>query len=326
MQIFEPRIDHRLDLVTPALFDDIKNLKQKKRFVTHRSSKDIENCCDSPLLSEEDGFFVCKNCGIVSDRIIDMNPRRAFNQEEINRRKINEPVYSPIGPRTVIRGTTDANGSQLQVKDRLKFHRLSKIHRSLTSSFERNLWIALPNFQRMQERLGLSMAVTEDALRIYTRGVKEKLTLGRSIDILLAASIFTSLKIHSVPLSVDEVLKIADVPRKSVIKCYRLIILQILPQLKIKVTRLEPVRYVDKLGEEMQLPMHVRKLAGDLIRKAKSHGLLMEGKDPKGFAGAALYLSAKKHNLPKTQIEIALNAHITEVTLRMRARELDRFF
>jgi transcription initiation factor TFIIIB Brf1 subunit/transcription initiation factor TFIIB len=72
--------------------------------------------------------------------------------------------------------------------------------------------------------------------------------------------------------------------------------------------------------------MHVRKLAGDLIRKAKSQGLLMEGKDPKGFAGAALYLSAKKHSISKTQIEIAFNAHITEVTLRMRARELDRFF
>ena len=110
-------------------------------------------CCDAPKLSEEEGFMVCLNCGYVHSRILDTSPRRAFTAEEIQARKSNERVYSPIGPRTIIRGSRDARGTLLTPKFKSKFNRLAKIHRSLTTSYERNLWIALPNLQRLQKRL-----------------------------------------------------------------------------------------------------------------------------------------------------------------------------
>ena len=49
--------------------------------------KEEESCCDSPKISEEDGFYVCLNCGSVYGRILDDSPRRAFTQEEIQKRK-----------------------------------------------------------------------------------------------------------------------------------------------------------------------------------------------------------------------------------------------
>jgi len=76
-----------------------------------------EPCCDSPKIIEEDGYYVCLNCGSAdSERIIDDSPRRAFTQEEIQKRKSNERVYSPIGPRTIIRGSRDARGTLLSPK------------------------------------------------------------------------------------------------------------------------------------------------------------------------------------------------------------------
>jgi transcription initiation factor TFIIB len=287
--------------------------------------EDEENCCDSPKITEQDGFYVCLNCGYVFSRILDTSPRRAFTAEEIQNRKSNERVYSPIGPRTIIRGSRDARGTLLSPKYKSKFNRLAKIHRSLTTSYERNLWIALPNLQRLQKRLGIPDTVAEDALRIYTQTVKKKLTMGRSIDTLLSASIFAALRIHGIPRTVEEITKVAQIPKKKVIKSYRLILMEILPQLNLKVQHFSADRYVDKFNDELGLSMKVRNVAVKLIISAKEHGFNTAGKDPKGIAAAAIYLGSKICNENRTQKEISKLAMVTEVTLRMRVKDLQKF-
>jgi transcription initiation factor TFIIB len=282
-------------------------------------------CCDSPKLSQEDGFYVCLNCGFVYSRILDDSPRRAFTQEEIQKRKSTERVYSPIGPRTIIKGSRDARGTLLSPKYKSKFNRLAKIHRSLTTSYERNLWIALPNLQRLQKRLGIPDAVAEDALRIYTQTVKKKLTMGRSIDTLLSASIFAALRVHGIPRTAEEITKVAQIPKKKVIKSYRLILMEVLPKLGLKVTHFSSERYVDKFNEELKLSMKCRNIAVKLIEKARSSGFDSAGKDPKGIAAAAIYIGSKICNENRTQKEISKLARVTEVTLRMRVKDLQKF-
>ena len=300
-----------------------KQKVQKKKMQTNQNNIVEEKCCDEPLIKEEEGFFVCQNCGMVHDeRVLDSSPRRAFTQDEIARRKSAEPVYSPIGPRTVIQGHTDAKGTLLAPKDKVKYRRLAKIHRSLTTSYERNLWIALPNLDRLQERLNLPQAVAEDALRIYTNAVKKKLTMGRSIDTLLAASIFTSLRIHGIPRTIEEILKVTELPKKNVIKSYRLILQKILPEMNLKVTHFGPLRYIDKFVGDLKLSMETRNKAIQLLKRARANGMPIEGKDPKGLAAAALYITSKQTGENKTQNEIAKLSHVTEVTLRMRAKDL----
>ncbi len=281
-------------------------------------------CCDSPKIAQEEGFYVCLNCGFVYSRVLDDSPRRAFTQEEIQKRKSTERVYSPIGPRTIIRGSRDARGTLLSPKYKSKFNRLAKIHRSLTTSYERNLWIALPNLQRLQKRLGIPETVAEDALRIYTQTVKKKLTMGRSIDTLLSASIFCALRVHGIPRTVEEITSIAQIPKKKVIKSYRLILYEVLPNLNLKVQHFTPDRYVDKFIDELKLSMQCRNIAVKLIEKAKEK-FNFAGKDPKGIAAAAIYIASKICNENRTQKEISNLAKVTEVTLRMRVKDLQRF-
>lgn len=288
---------------------------------------DLKNnpCCDSPKISKEEGYYVCLNCGFVYSRILDNSPSRAFTQEEIQKRKSNERVYSPIGPRTVIRGSRDARGSLLSPKYKSKFNRLAKIHRSLTTSYERNLWIALPNLQRLQKKLGIPETVAEDALRIYTQTVKKKLTMGRSIDTLLAASIFCALRVHGIPRTIEEITNAAQIPKKKVIKSYRLILYDILPKLNLKVKHFDSKRYVDKFNDDLKLSMQCRNIAVKVIEIAKEHGFNSAGKDPKGIAAAAIYIGSKMCNEARTQKEISALANVTEVTLRMRVKDLQRY-
>ena len=91
------------------------------------------------------------------------------------------------------------------------------------------------SLQRLQKRLGIPDAVAEDALRIYTYMAKKKLTMGRSIDTLLSASIFAALRVHGIPRTVEEISKVAQIPKKKVIKSYRLILMEVLPKLGMKV-------------------------------------------------------------------------------------------
>jgi len=283
------------------------------------------SCCDSPKISKEDGFRVCLNCGLVYSRILDHSPRRAFTQEEIQKRKSNERVYSPIGPRTIIRGSRDARGTLLSPKYKSKFNRLAKIHRSLTTSYERNLWIALPNLTRLQKRLGIPEAVAVDALRIYTETVKKKLTMGRSIDTLLSASIFAAVRVHRIPTTAEEITKVAQISKKKVMKSYRLILMEVLPKLGLKTKPFSSERYVDKFNEELKLSMKCRNIAVKIIEKARESGFNSAGKDPKGIAAATIYISSKICNENRTQKEISKLACVTEVTLRMRVKDLQKY-
>ena len=284
-----------------------------------------DGCCESPKITESNGFYVCMNCGAVISRVIDNSPRRAYTQEEIKKRKTSERVFSPIGPRTVIKGSRDAYGNLLNPKHKSKFYRLAKIHRSLITSFERNLWTALPILQTLQKKIGLPDRVAKDALRIYTEAVKKKLTMGRSIITLLCASVFCAIRVNGIPRALREITEVAQVSEKKVIKNYQLILLNILPKLNLRVKYFDSIDYIDKFNDQLGLSMKCRNRAIHLIQNAKENGFNPSGKDPKGIASAVLYMCSKFFEENRTQREICDCADITEVTLRLRVKEITKF-
>lgn len=284
------------------------------------------NCCDNQKISKSNGFHVCSNCGAVFSRIFDNSPRRIYNWEDIKKKKSYERVISPIGPRTVIKGSRDAYGNLITAKYKTKFYRLSKIHRSLINSFERNLWRALPHLQTFKKKLSLPERVAKDALRIYIELVEKKLTMGRSINNLLCASIYCAVKIHGVHRDLAEISESTQIPKKKIMKNYKLIVLKILPLLNLKVQQFNSLDYIDKFSEDLELSMKCRNKATNLVKKAKKNGFASCGKDPKGIAAAALYLSSKAINDPRTQKDISQLANITEVTLRLRMKEILKYY
>jgi len=117
--------------------------------------------------------------------------------------------------------------------------------------FDENGEDALPKLQRLQKRLAIPDRVAKDALRIYNETVKRKLTMGWGINTLLSASIFRALRVHGIPRTVEEISKVAQVSKKKVKFSYRIMLIEILPnlnffKLKAKVREKEGVNKVDK--------------------------------------------------------------------------------
>ncbi|MGV9199428.1 MAG: transcription initiation factor IIB [Promethearchaeia archaeon] len=284
-----------------------------------------EKCCKNPSIMNKNGEYVCQNCGCVFSQVIDDTPSFGFSHEERMKKKTNERVYSPIGPRTTINGKRDARGNSMSPVLIQKYKRLAKIHKSLTNSKERNLWKALPVFRRLRKTLKLPDHVYQDAVRIYDVIVKKKLTLGRTIRILVTASVYCALRANKIARTIDEMAEISQFPKKKILQNYKLICRKVLPELDIEIKRLSIIQYVDKFNNELDLPIDCRNLALKMISHSKENGLRVSGKNPKGIVGAALYLSAKQNDVPKTQKDIANRLNIAQVTLRMRIKELKKY-
>jgi transcription initiation factor TFIIB len=284
-----------------------------------------EKCCKNPNYVEKDGFKVCSNCGISISRTIHSKPSGNYSQYEKNKKRQNERILTPIGPRTIFKTNRDGKGNDLSPNSLNRFQRLAKINRGLRTSIERNLWMALPKFKMISTKLHLPKYVSEEAYRIYILSAKKKLTLGRGINNILAAAFYTAIKIHEIPKTVEEISIAAQISKKDLIQNFKALYEEIIPLLNLELNVIKSNVYLIRFRKDLKLPMICQKKALKLINQCKKKGMRTSGKDPKGFAAAALYLTAKQIEKPRTQKEICKFTMISEVTLRARIKEFQSF-
>ncbi len=282
-------------------------------------------CCENPCIDIKGGNKVCLNCGLVLDVHLVELERRAYNVEEIEKRKQNEPRWRDFGSRTVLpNNKIDYKGHYLSAEKKTLFLRLSKIQNSLISGIERNFWEAKPKMKQLTSKLNIPDFIQETAWKIYALSAKKKLTMGRSIEGFIAASLYVAIRVHEFPKLLEEISDTAMIPRKSIIHSLGLLLREVLPELNLNYKPIKVKQLIYKFGCELDLSMEIQKNAQNLAALSSKMGLSFTGKDPKGLAASALYLAAKLTKQKKTQIEIAKAARITEVTLRTRIKEMKK--
>jgi transcription initiation factor TFIIB len=284
-------------------------------------------CCSkmTPFLNHETAW-VCKSCGVViSPHYINVE-RRAYNFEEINSRRRTESIKRQFGARTVIgQNFLDAHGKHLIPQKRALFSRLSKIQGSLINSLERNYWEARPKMGSICTRLNLPDYIQETAWSIYKISAKKKLTMGRSIEGFVAASVYAAIRVHEYPRLLEEVVESSLLQIRIIHKSLGLIVRYILPKLGLKYHPILSERLIHRFGNELDLSMEIQQNARRMLFQSRRNGLPRTGKDPKGIAAAVLYLAARNTTEKRTQSQISVIARITEVTLRTRAKQISKY-
>lgn len=285
---------------------------------------DEKDCCSNPhLILNNESEWVCANCGVVIEIEYINSERRAYNSEEINSRRRTEPTWRCFGNRTIIgQNVTDARGNHIQPIKRALFARLNKIQGSLINSLERNFWEAKPKLASLSNRLSLPDFIQETAWSIYKNAAKKKLTMGRSIEGFVAASLYAAVRVHEYPRLLEELVEVSLLPMRSIHKCLGLIVHEILPSMNLRYRPIGSERLIFRFGNELNMSMTLQQNAKILLKKAQHRGLIRTGKDPKGLAAAALYIVARDTVEKRTQSEVSQIARITEVTLRTRAKQI----
>ncbi|WXG40135.1 MAG: transcription initiation factor IIB [Candidatus Freyarchaeum deiterrae] len=272
------------------------------------------------------GELICSHCGLVIDEhMIDQGPEwRAFTSEERSRRsRVGSPTSYTVhdkGLSTMIDWRNcDAYGKKLTPRRRAQIYRLRKwqIRTRVHSSMDRNLAYAMSELDRLSSQLGIPHSVKEASAVIYRKAIERSLIRGRSIEAMVAASVYGACRMRKVPRTLDEIAKQSRVGRKELGRCYRLV----LRELDIDIPIANPIDFLPRFGAELHLSGAAQRKAALIIEKAKELGITA-GKDPTGLAAASMYISAIMIGERRTQREIAEVAHVTEVTVRNRYKEL----
>src|SRR5205809_236248 len=152
---------------------------------------------------------------------------------------------------------------------------------------------------------------------VYRKAVNKNLIRGRSIEGVVAASLYAACRQCNVPRTLDEIANSSRVGRKEIGRTYRFMT----RELKLKLMPTKPQDYVSRFCSELKLSGEVQSRAVEILKDAQDKELT-SGRGPTGVAAAAIYISSILCNERRTQREVADVAGVTEVTIRNRYKEL----
>ena len=296
-------------------------------------SSSICPVCNDHLLMITDpdsGETICSKCGmIVLDKIQNINQPewRAFsNEEHENRSRTGFPsslAIHDMGLACVIGKTNrDAGGKKMDDAMHTTMQRLrtldSRAH--VHDSSDIGLMHAFNKLRILKDKLTLPYVVVEKAAYIYRKAHERKLSRGRLVSGLVAASVHIACREMSTTRTLKDIAAASNIKRKQLAKAYTLLLVE----LDIKVPLADHTKCIAKVANKANLSEKTKRLAIRIMDeiKRKDDDILSAGKNPMALAATILYLSCLKTGENKTQVDIAEAAGVTEVTLRNRSKDL----
>ena len=272
------------------------------------------------------GETICGDCGLVLyEQMLDKGPEwRAFTQEEkTSRSRVGMPTSYYVhdkGLSTAISQVDrDAFGRKLPLSTRLQMWRLRKwqIRSRVHSSSDRNLAQAMSELERLSSKVSIPRSTKEKSAIIYRKALDKGLVRGRSINSIMAASLYVACRKSGASRSLHEIAEASLVDEKDVARCYRLL----LQELDFHMPIADPLTYVSKIAEKNGISGKTQGAAITILAEARRKRF-SAGKDPMGLAAAALYIACLQNNEKITQKDMADAAGVTEVTVRNRYKLL----
>lgn len=269
----------------------------------------------------------CANCGLVHDNLVidvgaewsdysDTSPEQSGERTGLPPTLLlhDKGLTTDIGWQN-----TDYAGGGMSVEGRKLFGRLRRQHQRtrISSSTERNLAVALGELRRLASQMALPRTVEEEAAYIYRKAVEKKLVRGRSIEGVVAASLYAACRIRNVPRTLDEVGQFSRTGRKEIGRTFR----AVAKELMLRVPPASPANYIPRFCSLLNLPPEVETEAQNILGRAEDIDLTA-GRGPTGIAAASVYLASMIKGHQRTQREVSMAAGVTEVTIRNRYKEI----
>lgn len=262
-------------------------------------------------LDDNRGELICKDCGLViEDNIIDPGPdwRNYQGQEDASR------VGAPDNPLIHDKGRgSDFNWREATGKQKSQFYRMDRWQRNsrMGSSKDRSLATAFQMLKRIGHQMGAGQNVINATADIYRAAVDADLIKGRSIDSILAASLYGGCREVGHPRTLAEISRWSRVGQKEVGSTWRLLA----KSLKIRTRPPEPENFLGRFCSELGLKPETEAAARELIDKLKSKDF-SNGRSPVVVCAGAIYVAAALSKQRRTQREISEITDVTEVSIR----------
>jgi len=293
-------------------------------------SDDKSQCdmCGKPSIIHDstNGETFCKSCGIVwEQKIMDSSHDTKNYDLREDRRRVGTPISLAIhdfGLSTTIGKTNkDANGNLLSahVNNTIKRIRIQDKRSQIHKNTDTSLRIAFETLNRIQDKIGVSDSTKELAAHIYRKSAKQKITQGRSLQAVVAASMYAACRNSNTLRTLRDISEAADIKRKKISQSYRAIV----KQLDLKIPVVNQTHCILKISNNLGISARTKNLALDIIKKAEEVGLLA-GRDPIGISAAAIYYACLLRKEIFSQSQVADASGTTAVTVRNRFHEIQK--
>jgi transcription initiation factor TFIIB len=290
-----------------------------------KADKECPDCSGTRFVEDDvRAEIICFKCGLViEEKLIDDGPSNVFSNEDWDKQTTGPASNIMIhdkGLSTEIGWKNrDYNNKRLPKKRGAQVYRMRQWQNRIrfSNSTERNIMVASKEITTIGAKLNLPESIKESAMVIYRLAANKSLVRGRSIEAVVAFSIYAACRLADNPRSLDEIAEYSDQNRKQIGRTYRFL----KRKLKVKLNQTKPQDYVDRLCSELGLSRETKFYSLDIIAKATEAGLV-SGRGPLGIAASSTYLASRIYGEKRTQKEIAQITGVTEVTIRNRYKEM----
>jgi transcription initiation factor TFIIB len=133
------------------------------------------------------------------------------------------------------------------------------------SFVERNLAQAMRELDRLSDKAYIPDPVKEKAAVIYRKALDKGLVRGRTITVIVAASLYVACRTTGTPRTLREIAEASFEDKKDVARCYRLL----LWHLKVQMPLADPLTYISKIATRTGISGQTQGLAIKILQEAK---------------------------------------------------------
>lgn len=178
----------------------------------------------------------------------------------------------------------------------------------------------LEELERISKALGVDEDVLEKTREILAMSIDRGLQRGRSYRCAVVAAIYAASRMAGKPIPIKQISIVTEIPLKSLRSCYNTLVKLLgrdLGFVRPPSPEEQLIPIAKKLGLESSVVEEARKIL-EAIRGSPE----LRGKDPTGYAAAAIYIASQRLGRRITKSRISFEIGITEVTIRTRVKEI----
>jgi transcription initiation factor TFIIB len=269
------------------------------------------------------GETICSNCGfVISENAEDRGIERKLISGSLDTTRTGPGLTlkrHDRGLNTIIGiQNKDSVGKPLSVKSANTFSRLRKwdSRTQTKNSADRNLRVALQEFDKVQSKLSLSDPVIERASIFYRKAIERNLIRGRTVKSIAAACLYASCKDLECNRTLNEIAKHFVIQRKELARAYRVLF----RELGFTVSVVDPIKSINKIASKLGISEKTIRKAIQILDAAQD-AAIVSGKNPEIMAATAIYAACVITGELKSQITIAEIAGTSTVSIRNRIHE-----
>lgn len=290
--------------------------------------RDICECCNSTLITTDEGFLTCSNCGVIYKDILDQGAEWRYYGGDDNHNGDPTRAGPPINPLL----KESSFGCKVICPTRASYE-MRKIRRYAE-------WQSMPykeksqydEFQRitcLASQAGIPKIIIDDAMRYHKKISETKTFRGLNRDGIISASIYVAARINNYPRTAKEIATIFRLDNTSATRgCKNAISIineiehEMNNEDKTLLCNTTPESFIERYCSKLNINVELTNVCKFIAIRIQKSNLIPEN-TPHSIAAGIVYFVSQLCNINVSKRAVNNVSEISEVTINKCYKKLE---